>query len=66
MKEKSFTVSQVAEMCGVSRAAIQNRIARGTIKAEQVAGYLWLVSAEEVSRLKKEGKIGNLLKANGK
>jgi len=49
MVEKSFSPTEVADMCDVSRATLNRRIQDGTIAAVRV-GTLWRVPEAEVER----------------
>ena len=50
--EKSYSPTQVAEMCDVSRATLNRRIQDGTIKAVRHGGR-WRVSEVEVERYRR-------------
>lgn len=50
-------VADAAREMGISRRALQDRIARGDVKAERMNPRLWLVPRAEVERWKGRGKM---------
>ncbi|MCK9598068.1 MAG: hypothetical protein M0R37_12065 [Bacteroidales bacterium] len=62
MPQKTYSLKQVAEMCGISRTAALNRVKKGTMKAHRVAGYLWVVGQDEVDRMREAGEMRNLMR----
>jgi excisionase family DNA binding protein len=48
----NYTITELAKIIGVKRGAVLGRIQRGSIRAEKVGGYLWVITPEEVQRLK--------------
>ena len=61
MSQTTYSLKQVAEMCGISRNAALNRVKKGTIKAHRIAGYLWTVEQEEIDRMREAGEMRNLM-----
>lgn len=52
---KLYTIPEVANMLGVTRQAIWERVKRGTIRKAKIrAGRICLIDKEELDRLKKE------------
>lgn len=62
MLQKTYSLKQVAEMCGISRTAALNRVKKGTMKAHRVAGYLWVVGQAEIDRMRNAGEMRNLMR----
>jgi len=57
---KYTTATQLAKMMGITRSAVHYRIGRGLIRAEQVGGSLWVVSPDEIERMRKSGELRKL------
>ena len=51
------TVSEAAAVLGVSAAAIAKRLQRGDMRGVKVNPRLWLIPADEVERLRGQGKL---------
>jgi len=49
-KGDKLTTGQVAKLLGLTRMGIHARITNGTLRAEQVAGHLWVIDRSEVDR----------------
>jgi hypothetical protein len=56
-KGKLHTVPQVARMVGITTQAVHARIKTGHVRAEQVAGRLWVITESEIDRLRKSGQL---------
>ncbi len=52
-----FTVSEAADLLGVSANAIAKRLQRGDMRGVKVNARLWLIPREEVDRLRGAGKM---------
>lgn len=52
LKNKYFSLSQVAELKGFSTAHLRRMIINGKLKAEKV-GKSWLIEKEELDKIKR-------------
>ena len=52
-----MTVTQAAEVLGLSPAGVRRRIERGEMKANLISPRLWVIPVEEVERWKQLGKL---------
>lgn len=53
--EELLTISQAAERLGLSRKTLWLQINRGTLHGQQI-GHMWIVTASEVERYRRENK----------
>lgn len=54
---REYTVRDAASALGMSEQAIRARIGRGDMKARRIGARLWLISAREVEKWRKIGKV---------
>lgn len=55
MPEQFYSVTEVSKIMKVSRAAIADRIRRGTLQAQKI-GKTYIIQKHEVDRIKSERK----------
>ena len=57
---KQYTVREAAEALGYHPDHVRRLLRAGVIQGEKLAGFLWLISQEEIERVKREQENGRL------
>lgn len=54
MLSEQYTIKEAAAYLGLENKTLWARVRRGLVKADKLGNYLWVISKEEVQRLKQE------------
>jgi hypothetical protein len=63
---KNYTLKEFAALCGITVTSARRRVQRGSVRAEKLGNYLFVITGKEVERLRAKGKLKNLCPAKKK